>query len=94
MIANTLARHSFAPEPQRLPRTASVERPTVLPVAALAGVPALVRQAFGEMVLRHADRAALLDIELIEDRDCLRGREGYAHVAAGAVGDVLSLCRA
>jgi AraC-like DNA-binding protein len=151
----------------------------VLSVAALAGVPALVRQAFGEKVLRHANRAALLDIELIEDRDCFiphatmtsflaeierragepalglmvaphlslanygcwgryvlggetlgaaiarsmhaigyhsrgdqialtvageiatlrycsaaRGREGYAHVAAGAVGVMLSLCRA
>jgi hypothetical protein len=151
----------------------------VLSVAALAGVPALVRQAFGEKVLQQANRAAMLDIELIEDRDCFiphatmtsflaeierragepalglmvaphlslenygcwgryvlggetlgaamarslqtigyhsrgdrialtvagdvatfryfsaaRGREGYAHVAAGAVGVMLSLCRA
>jgi AraC-like DNA-binding protein len=169
----------FAPEPQRLSRTALVGTPTVLSVAALAGVPALVRQAFGEKVLQQANRAAMLDIELIEDRDCFiphatmtsflaeierragepalglmaaphlslenygcwglyvlggetlgaamarslqtigyhsrgdrialtvtgdvatfryfsaaRGREGYAHVAAGAVGVVLSLCRA
>jgi AraC-like DNA-binding protein len=44
--------------------------PTVLSVTALAGIPAMVRQAFGENVLRHANRAAMLDIELIEDRDC------------------------
>jgi AraC-like DNA-binding protein len=36
----------------------------------MAGVPALVRHAFGEKVLRHANRAAMLDIELIEDQDC------------------------
>jgi AraC-like DNA-binding protein len=60
----------FAPEPQRLSRTAPVATPTVLSVAALAGVPALVRQAFGEKVLQQANRAAMLDIELIEDRDC------------------------
>jgi len=35
----------------------------------MAGVPALIRHAFGEKVLRHANRAALLDIELIEDQD-------------------------
>jgi AraC-like DNA-binding protein len=42
----------------------------MLSVTALAGVPALVRQAFGEKVLRQANRAAMLDVELIEDRDC------------------------
>lgn len=42
----------------------------MISVTALAGVPALVRQAFGETVLQHANRAAMLDIELIEDRDC------------------------
>lgn len=42
----------------------------MISVTALAGVPALVRRAFGETVLRHANRAAMLDIELIEDRDC------------------------
>jgi AraC-like DNA-binding protein len=44
--------------------------PTMISVTALARVPALVRQAFGDSVLRHANRAAMLDIELIEDRDC------------------------
>jgi AraC-like DNA-binding protein len=44
--------------------------PPVISVTALAGVPALVRKAFGESVLRHANRAAMLDIELIEDSDC------------------------
>lgn len=42
----------------------------MISVTALARVPALVRQAFGDSVLRHANRAAMLDIELIEDRDC------------------------
>lgn len=42
----------------------------MISVTALAGVPALVRQAFGDTVLRQANRAAMLDIELIEDRDC------------------------
>ncbi|MBP7001080.1 AraC family transcriptional regulator [Amaricoccus sp.] len=42
----------------------------MISVTALAGVPALVRESFGEKVLQHANRAAMLDIELIEDRDC------------------------
>ena len=44
--------------------------PTLISVTALAGVPAIVRHAFGETVLQQANRAAMLDIELIEDRDC------------------------
>jgi AraC-like DNA-binding protein len=47
-----------------------VGAPTMISVTALAGVPAMVRHAFGEKVLQHANRAAMLDIELIEDRDC------------------------
>ncbi|MFO1091265.1 MAG: AraC family transcriptional regulator ligand-binding domain-containing protein [Hyphomicrobiales bacterium] len=42
----------------------------MISVTALANVPAMVRHAFGETVLRYANRAAMLDIELIEDRDC------------------------
>lgn len=60
----------FAPEQGKLPQHAPNGAPTMLSVTALAGVPALVRQAFGEKVLRQANRAAMLDIELIEDRDC------------------------
>jgi AraC-like DNA-binding protein len=60
----------FAPEPARLPRDVDAAAPTLISVTALAGVPALVREAFGEKVLRQANRAAMLDIELIEDRDC------------------------
>lgn len=60
----------FAPVPRRLPREGSVGTPTLISVTALAGVPAMVRHAFGETVLRQANRAAMLDIELIEDRDC------------------------
>lgn len=60
----------FAPQPRRIPREAGASAPTLISVTALAGVPALVRHAFGETVLRQANRAAMLDIELIEDRDC------------------------
>ncbi|MBZ9936099.1 AraC family transcriptional regulator [Mesorhizobium sp. BR1-1-16] len=60
----------FAPVPRRLPREGDAGTPTMISVTALAGVPALVRHAFGETVLQHANRAAMLDIELIEDRDC------------------------
>ncbi len=60
----------FAPEPKRLPQGARGDAPPVLSITALAGVPGLVRQAFGEKALRSANRAAMLDIELIEDRDC------------------------
>lgn len=42
----------------------------MISVTALAKVPAMVRHAFGDSVLQHANRAAMLDIELIEDRDC------------------------
>lgn len=42
----------------------------MISITALAGVPALVRAAFGDRVLRQANRAAMLDVELIEDRDC------------------------
>jgi len=36
----------------------------------MAGIPALVRHTFGDKVLRQANRAAMLDIESIEDQDC------------------------
>jgi len=43
---------------------------TLVSVSALAGVPAWVRAACGERVLREANRAALLDMERIENLDC------------------------
>ncbi|WP_162409843.1 AraC family transcriptional regulator [Acuticoccus sediminis] len=60
----------FAPKPQRLAHFVGAGALTVLSITALAGVPGFVRNAFGEKVLRHANRAAMLDIEAIEDRDC------------------------
>ena len=60
----------LAPVPRKLPRKGEVGTPTMISVTALAGVPAMVRRAFGESVLQHANRVAMLDIELIEDRDC------------------------
>lgn len=59
----------FAPKPRRLTVEARIGAPTLVSVAALAGVPALVRQAFGERVLMQAMRAAMLDIERVEDQD-------------------------
>lgn len=59
----------FAPVPARLSRE-TAGAPPLISVTALAGVPDLVRRTFGESVLRHANRAAMLDIEVIEDRDC------------------------
>ncbi len=58
----------FAPVPVRLARDPGA--PSMISVTALAGVPTAVRQAFGDKVLQHANRAAMLDIERIEDRDC------------------------
>lgn len=60
----------FAPVPGRLRPGLSNNGPSLISIGALAGVPALVRATFGEAVLRQANRAAMLDIELIEDRDC------------------------
>jgi len=42
----------------------------MISVMAMAGAPALVRELFGEKVLRQANRAAMLDIERIEHLDC------------------------
>jgi len=50
-------------------RGVGVNAPTVLSISALAGISAFVRQAFGAKVLRQANEAAMLDIELIEDQD-------------------------
>ncbi len=60
----------FAPAPRRLPSAARTGLPTLISITALAGIPAIVRQAFGERVLQQANRAAMLEIELIEDSDC------------------------
>ncbi|MDX1402798.1 MAG: AraC family transcriptional regulator ligand-binding domain-containing protein, partial [Kiloniellales bacterium] len=60
----------FAPKPQKLSNGSSLGATPVICVAALAGVPAFVRDAFGEQVLSRANEAAMLDIEAIEDQDC------------------------
>lgn len=46
------------------------DAPPVISVTAMAGVSEMVRQAFGEKVLRQAKQAAMLDIEMIEHHDC------------------------
>lgn len=60
----------FPPAPAKLSRHARAGAPPVVSVAALAGVPAWVRGTFGDKVLAQANRAAMLDIEAIEDQDC------------------------
>lgn len=57
----------------------------VICVAALAGVPAFVRDAFGERVLRRANEAAMLDIEAIEDQDCF-----IPHITMTTFGDAVA----
>lgn len=42
----------------------------VISVTALAGIPGFVRHAWGERLLQRANRAAMLDIEAIENQDC------------------------
>ncbi len=59
----------FAPTPQKL-LNSSLSSTPVISVTALAGVPAFVRHAFGERLLKRANQAAMLDIEAIEDQDC------------------------
>jgi AraC-like DNA-binding protein len=59
----------FAPTPRKLSRS-RLGSSSVLSVTALAGVPDFVRRAFGERVLQRANRAAMLDIEAIDDQNC------------------------
>jgi AraC-like DNA-binding protein len=65
-----LLTNHFAPRPQKLPAGSRFDSVPVISVTALAGVPAFVRQAFGDKLLRKANRAAMLDIEAIENKDC------------------------
>jgi AraC-like DNA-binding protein len=60
----------FAPSSGKLPYGSRLGSTPVISVTALAGVPAFVRHAFGDRLLRKANQAALLDIEAIEDQDC------------------------
>ena len=60
----------FAPRPGKLSNGSRLGATPVISVTALAGVPAFVRNAFGDRLLRRANQAALLDIEAIEDQDC------------------------
>ncbi|MDN8613384.1 AraC family transcriptional regulator [Variovorax ginsengisoli] len=66
---NQVATH-FAPTPWVQLPNAGVTAPPVISVTAMAGVSALVRDAFGEKVLRQAKQAVMLDIELIEEHEC------------------------
>ena len=65
-----LQTNHFAPTPSKLPATSRFDSVPVISVTALAGVPDFVRSAFGDRLLRQANRAVMLDIEAIEDQDC------------------------
>lgn len=60
----------FPPSVGKLSRPAGGHVPPVVSITALAGVSAWIRAAFGDRVLERANRAAMLDIEAIEDQDC------------------------
>lgn len=60
----------FPPSAVKLSRSHKAGAPTVVSIAALAGLSEWVRHTFGERVLQQANRAAMLDIETIEDQDC------------------------
>lgn len=60
----------FAPKAEKLSTVSPLGSTSLVCVAALAGIPAFVRDTFGEGLLRRANEAALLDIEAIEDQDC------------------------
>lgn len=60
----------FPVKPVKASRLVTRSVPTVVSVAALAGVSDLVREAFGGRVLERANHAAMIDIETIEDEDC------------------------
>ena len=48
----------------------TAKTPPVISARSLAGIPALIRHAFGDKVLRQAKQAVMLDIELLEQHDC------------------------
>lgn len=60
----------FAPTPGRLPEASRFDSVPLISITALAGIPGFVRGAFGEKLLRQANRAAMLDIEAIDNNDC------------------------
>lgn len=60
----------FAPRAGKFTNASLLGSTPVISVTALAGIPAFVRHAFGEKLLRQASDAAMLDIEAIEDQDC------------------------
>jgi AraC-like DNA-binding protein len=80
-----LMTNHFAPTPQKLPAGSRFDSVPVISVTALAGVPGFVRSAFGDKLLRQANRAAMLDIEAIEDRDCF-----IPHVTMSTFADAIA----
>lgn len=60
----------LAPERDRPDQKFRVSAPPVKSVTALAGISGLVREAFGDRILRYAKQAVMLDIELIENDEC------------------------
>lgn len=60
----------FATRPQYVAAGKSRGSVPLISATTMAGVPALIRDVFGDRILAKANREVMLDIELIEDKDC------------------------
>jgi len=63
----------FAPELDALSSGSGGNAPPMISATEMAGASALVREVFGDGVLRHANRATMLKIELIETTASFHG---------------------
>lgn len=74
------------------PRAAPLQRAgaPLISTVALAGIPEFVRGAFGEHVLMKANRAAMIDVEMLEGSNCFvpqRTMTAFADTVARASGE-------
>lgn len=79
----------FAPTPVKM-IGASLGSTPLISALALGGVPEFVRDAFGPSVLRKANQAAMLDVELIADQDIFIPQSvmtNFADAVAKAAGE-------
>ncbi|WP_156124351.1 AraC family transcriptional regulator [Achromobacter sp. RTa] len=60
----------LTPSPARPDLHFGTRAPPVISVTTLAGISGLIRNTFGDKILRQAKQAVMLDFELIENREC------------------------
>ena len=60
----------FAPKSGKFSRGSKFDLIPIISVATLAGVPAFLRDTFGERVLQRVNQAIMLDLEAIEGQNC------------------------